>query len=215
MFSERQVYIIGTQLLLGDLMAAQIKNHTGATCHVVSHFDEIRPLPSPPQKSINLHLVDCHGKDYSSVENIIFDNLQLLTRSGHYALFNLEQNIGVEKKALSHGAKGFFYISDRLETILLGIRLILEGELWASRKAMTECLFSLPVHIGIEKKSSTTLTRRETEILTLLIDGNDNETIASSLYISPHTVRTHLHHIFKKLRVRNRLQAAHWASKHL
>lgn len=215
MFSERNIYIISPQTLLGDLMASQIKNHTDAACHVVAQIEEISPLPSPLKKSINLHLVDCHGKDIHALEEIISTNFQTLTRSGYYALFNLERNLGIEKKALSQGAKGFFYVNDGLEIMLRGIRLILEGELWASRKAITDCLFSLPAHNRIEKKSPVALTKRETDILSLVVEGDDNQTIASSLYISPHTVRTHLHHIFKKLKVKNRLQAAQWANRNL
>lgn len=59
------------------------------------------------------------------------------------------------------------------------------------------------------------LTRREMEILDLIADGYSNQQIADALFISPHTVKTHLHNIFKKINVKRRLQAALWAAQNL
>jgi DNA-binding CsgD family transcriptional regulator len=52
------------------------------------------------------------------------------------------------------------------------------------------------------------LTRRETEVLTLAAEGRTNREIATSLRISPLTVRTHLEHAYSKLGVGNRTAAA-------
>jgi DNA-binding CsgD family transcriptional regulator len=52
------------------------------------------------------------------------------------------------------------------------------------------------------------LTAREREILQTVADGATNREIAAQLWISPHTVRTHLQHIFEKLDVRTRTEAA-------
>jgi DNA-binding CsgD family transcriptional regulator len=52
------------------------------------------------------------------------------------------------------------------------------------------------------------LTAREQEVLHEAANGATNREIAEKLWISPHTVRTHLHHIFEKLDVRTRTEAA-------
>lgn len=50
-------------------------------------------------------------------------------------------------------------------------------------------------------------TRRELEVVTLLARGLSNREIASELFISEHTVRNHLGHVFNKLGVSSRTQA--------
>ncbi len=52
------------------------------------------------------------------------------------------------------------------------------------------------------------LTQREQEVLRAAADGSTNREIAEKLWVSPHTVRTHLEHIFEKLDVRTRTEAA-------
>jgi DNA-binding NarL/FixJ family response regulator len=52
------------------------------------------------------------------------------------------------------------------------------------------------------------LTRREREVLALLADGADNDSIARMLVISPQTARTHIQNILSKLSVHSRLEAA-------
>lgn len=52
------------------------------------------------------------------------------------------------------------------------------------------------------------LTAREKDILRQVERGATNREIADALQISCHTVKTHLDHIFRKLGVHNRTQAA-------
>jgi DNA-binding NarL/FixJ family response regulator len=51
------------------------------------------------------------------------------------------------------------------------------------------------------------LSRREQEILNLLVRGLLNKQIANTLYIAEGTVKTHLHNIYTKLGVRSRTEA--------
>jgi two-component system NarL family response regulator len=55
------------------------------------------------------------------------------------------------------------------------------------------------------------LSLREREVLALLGRGWSNESIGSVLYISPHTVRTHVQNILEKLEMHSRLEAATFA----
>lgn len=56
--------------------------------------------------------------------------------------------------------------------------------------------------------NSQVLTRRETEVMGLVIQGDQNKGIARKLGISENTVESHLKHIYEKLNARSRIQAA-------
>jgi DNA-binding NarL/FixJ family response regulator len=59
-----------------------------------------------------------------------------------------------------------------------------------------------------EEKDGQGLSERELEVLQLLAKGSTNDEIASALFLSEKTVKSHLSSIFRKLRVTNRTQAA-------
>ncbi len=57
------------------------------------------------------------------------------------------------------------------------------------------------------------LTKREVTVLKLVASGNTNKEIAKKFFISEKTVKNHLNHIYRKLRVKNRAQAVMEALK--
>lgn len=50
------------------------------------------------------------------------------------------------------------------------------------------------------------VTAREGEIIRLLLEGKGNKEITETLFISDHTVKNHIHNIYRKLGIKNRLQ---------
>jgi DNA-binding NarL/FixJ family response regulator len=67
--------------------------------------------------------------------------------------------------------------------------------------------------LGSEKLSSSrnsvlTLSSREKQVLSLMSQGLSNPEIAQTLFISPVTVKVHVRHIFEKLGVKSRAEAA-------
>jgi DNA-binding NarL/FixJ family response regulator len=58
------------------------------------------------------------------------------------------------------------------------------------------------------------LTQREAEVLRLLAAGLSNGEIARELFISEHTVKTHINHVFSKTGSRDRAQAIRYAHEH-
>ena len=63
------------------------------------------------------------------------------------------------------------------------------------------------------KKSDLRLTKREKDVLTLLVKGNSNKEMADVMFISEKTVKNHLTSIFRKLGVKDRTHAAVYALK--
>lgn len=58
------------------------------------------------------------------------------------------------------------------------------------------------------------LTRRELEILRLVADGRSNREVAKLLWVTDQTVKFHLANTYRKLGVRNRIEAGLWAAEH-
>ncbi|NPD48064.1 response regulator transcription factor [Lentimicrobium sp. S6] len=50
------------------------------------------------------------------------------------------------------------------------------------------------------------ITKRESEIILLLCDGKTNKEIAEELFIAPLTARDHISNIYRKVKVKNRVQ---------
>jgi len=113
------------------------------------------------------------------------------------------------------GSPRLFYQDDSLPQFLKGVRAILNGQLWLSRELVTRCILDNRGRDNSSEMDSPILTQRESEVLAQLAVGITNGEISDQLCISPHTVKTHLYNIYKKLNVPNRLQASLWAAKHL
>ncbi len=58
------------------------------------------------------------------------------------------------------------------------------------------------------------LTPREAEVLRLIAAGRSNGEIATELFVSAATVKTHVNHVFAKIGARDRAQAVHYAYTH-
>ncbi|TIV05318.1 MAG: hypothetical protein E5W02_28205, partial [Mesorhizobium sp.] len=64
------------------------------------------------------------------------------------------------------------------------------------------------------ERELSALSNREKSILSCLIEGESNKTIARKIDIAEATVKVHVKAILRKIRVRNRTQAAVWAMNH-
>jgi DNA-binding NarL/FixJ family response regulator len=104
-----------------------------------------------------------------------------------------------------------------MQTFEKGVRAIFQGELWVPRKILAEYMkkHTSKSQVRKMKNNDANLTSREREILLLPASGAKNSDIAKKLYVSPHTVRTHLHNIYRKIDVPDRFQAILWAAENL
>ncbi|MFQ3788642.1 LuxR C-terminal-related transcriptional regulator [Halomonas sp. A29] len=111
--------------------------------------------------------------------------------------------------------QGVFYRSDSLELICKGIQRLLAGDYWMSRTLMNRLIdFYRRQQINCYRPVCG-ITQRELEIIGLLGSGASNTEIAELLFVSEHTVKSHLYNIFRKINVNNRMQAVNWARQNL
>jgi DNA-binding NarL/FixJ family response regulator len=102
--------------------------------------------------------------------------------------------------AIEAGASGYLLKAAPPEEILAGIRSVAGGQV-----VLAPSIAALLV--GRSTKTIVSLSARETEVLELVAQGHSNPTIASKLFISEATVKTHLLHAFEKLDVNDRTRA--------
>lgn len=110
------------------------------------------------------------------------------------------------------GAHGYCLKGIPAEKLILALKSIASGASWWDQTAtsMIQTQFQHPTPTQTENP----LTKREQEILKLVALGKSNPEIADELYITPGTVRVHVHAILHKLNVRDRTQAVVLAMQH-
>jgi LuxR family transcriptional regulator of csgAB operon len=213
------INIVGPKNMHNELISQFLGNALGATCNINGDVERLMEMPEA-EKEKKLILFDIRHKDMHRLFIELNGKIKVIKPFILMALYNMEYNTGSEKEALHRGIKGFFYINDTKDLFLKGVTSILKGQLWVSRELLSECVLEdidgyQAIGPRIHKNGNNLLSRRETEIITMVSVGARNEEIADKLCISPHTVKTHLYNIYKKIKVGDRLQAVLWAAKHL
>lgn len=124
-------------------------------------------------------------------------------------------------EAIKAGANGYLLKDEKISLITDYIKQLVEiGGVPMSpriaRKAMDLLMkASLPKQPEMAPTESPLyeLSKRETEVLKLLVDGYDYRVIAEKLFLSTHTVRKHIANIYSKLHVSSKTQAIKIASR--
>ncbi|MBI2815833.1 MAG: response regulator transcription factor [Acidobacteria bacterium] len=110
-------------------------------------------------------------------------------------------------QAMRLGARGYLVKDCSTELFLKCIRKVFAGEVWLNGR-MTEALLGAlsgkPGNNQAPEKSE--LSRREMEVIQLVVQAYKNRDIANKLFISEKTVKNHLSAIFNKLGVADRLE---------
>ncbi|MGQ9917804.1 MAG: response regulator [Bryobacteraceae bacterium] len=121
-------------------------------------------------------------------------------------------------QAMKHGARGIVLKQTASELIVKSIRKVHAGEIWLDsqttaavmRQFASPASESYPVQGGRVRERSP-LSAREREIVALVAQGYKNKEMAEKMFISEQTVKNHLHNIFDKLGVSDRLELALYA----
>jgi DNA-binding NarL/FixJ family response regulator len=120
---------------------------------------------------------------------------------------------------LRAGASGFVLKGVPAEDLQRAVRVVAGGGAWldpavtgrvlATYRTAAPATAAAPRDAGLD-----TLTSRELEVLTLIGQGKTNGEIAAGLFVGEGTVKTHINHLFTKLRLRDRAAAVVFAYDH-
>ncbi|WP_406390521.1 response regulator transcription factor [Streptomyces sp. NBC_00882] len=114
-------------------------------------------------------------------------------------------------QALRSGASGFLGKDVTAEALLDGIRTVAAGDSLlspgATRTLITRFLSAPGLGTRLAAADDlSSLTTREREVMAWVAEGHSNDEIAQKLFVSPLTVRTHVHRAMTKLGARDRAQ---------
>lgn len=115
--------------------------------------------------------------------------------------------------ALEAGASGYQLKDIEPDDLVSSIKRIMSGENQLHPKATSHLLANLSSNRNQEKHVFEELTRRELDVLKEIAKGKSNKEIASSLFITEKTVKTHVSNLLGKLELADRTQAALYAVK--
>ncbi len=208
---ETCVYVFGPCKFYKNSIQYIVKNDIGLPCEVSegtciknvdlggkNHFQSI------------LCLWDCWEYTIDSLmSNLSYcQNYTCETQKIFIVVYNVRRSSGIEEQALEMNVDGIFYEDDSIDIIKKGIKAVINGELWYSRKVLANFVQRTkknPPIPGEEKMPK--LTSRENEVLTMMCQGLANNDMAKKLYISTSTVKKHIYSIYQKFNVTNRTQA--------
>lgn len=122
-------------------------------------------------------------------------------------------------QAMKLGCSGIVLKQTAPELIVKSIRKVFAGEIWLDSHTTAAVMrqFATPGSEMAAAGSSTKgrerspLSTREREIVALVAQGYKNKEMAEKMFISEQTVKNHLHNIFDKLGVSDRLELALYA----
>jgi two-component system nitrate/nitrite response regulator NarL len=117
--------------------------------------------------------------------------------------------------AMREGADGYLLKDMDPEELLIKLHELAEGHLVMSPNIAESLALALRSETPKDNASATIqLTERESEILKHIRQGESNKVIARKLDIAEATVKVHIKHLFKKLGLKSRVDAAVWAVTH-
>jgi len=201
-----KVAIVEDSSTLRKYLAEVINNTPGLRCVCACASAEEAVVEIPAHKP-NVVLMDIHMPGESGIACTArlrekMPNLQII-------MLTVYKDIKMIFQALKAGACGYVLKRSDDKEILEAI-----AEVRSGGAAMTGEIARMVVRSFMESPKAADvngtdqLSARELEILALVAEGYPNKEIATELHISNATVRTHLMHIYEKLHVRCRTEAA-------
>jgi DNA-binding NarL/FixJ family response regulator len=184
---DHVIILNGLQKILADVPNISI---TG----IYNSGDELLEGLAKQQPDVLLLDIQMPGKSGIELAAIIAKNYKQIKI---IALTNIDVLAQI-KKILQLGVMGYLLKDASPETIVQAIETVYEGNQYIQEELKQQLLNSLS-----SRNSRQIVTRREKEILQLIVDEFTNQEIADKLYLSLRTVENHRNNLLQKLEVKN------------
>jgi DNA-binding NarL/FixJ family response regulator len=166
---------------------------------------EIVPLSGPgalDASGVSLILIDAACTDH------IFELLATFRRTRPHLrliVLGLEEDHEYIQRIIGAGAKGYLAHTAKGNEVRLAIEIVEDGSAWAPRKVLAN-LLELSSAERAGAVNDPKFTRREAQVLKLLVEGHPNRVIAQALGIDLATVKKHVGTLMRKVGVKNRIE---------
>lgn len=114
------------------------------------------------------------------------------------------------RAAIRAGADGYLSQRDDLPSVAIAVRTVHAGGAWVPSRLLPTLVVET-VRVGSNERRATSrlgdLSPRERDVLSMLAAGATQAAIADRLFISSHTVRTHVRNVLRKVGARTRVEA--------
>ncbi|EPU1048945.1 two-component system response regulator NarL [Klebsiella pneumoniae] len=152
----------------------------------------------------DLILLDLNMPGMNGLETL--DKLREKSLSGRVVVFSVSNHEEDVVTALKRGADGYLLKDMEPEDLLKALQQAAAGEM-----VLTPVLAaSLRANRATSDRDISQLTPRERDILKLIAQGLPNKMIARRLDITESTVKVHVKHMLKKMKLKSRVEAAVW-----
>jgi len=175
---------------------------TGAECV------ELLAKLKPDILLLDLRMPDKDG--LAVLEEVNFDSM-----ATHVIVLTATEDDRDVIRAMRLGARGVVLKQSATDLLVKSIHKVFGGEIWLDQRMTAEVMkaFAKSSEAG-PRREKPLLSDREKEIVQLVAQGFRNKEIGEKLFISEQTVKNHLHNIFDKLGVSDRLELALYAIHH-
>jgi DNA-binding NarL/FixJ family response regulator len=180
----------------------QADNEFTCVCACATGEEALKTLP---KHQPDIVLMDIQLPKMSGIE--CTTQLKQLLPSVQIIMVTVYEDTERIYKALRAGACGYLLKRCTPEDLIAAVREVRQGGAPMSREIARKVISSfqeLPAAVAEVEG----LSPREREILELLADGFPNKEIADRVGLTDGTVRWHLRHVYHKLHVRSRMEAA-------
>lgn len=164
------------------------------------------------KKEIDVVLLDINLPQLSGIEV-----LRKIRKSGEdikVIMLTIHDDREYLLESLNAGANGYVLKDAQSDDLIRAIETVYNGGSYVHPSLAGELFHEMNrQRIRKENGAGNTLTRRESEVLRLIAEGQSNKGISDKLHISEKTVKNHVSSILRKLNLQDRTQAAIYAIK--
>lgn len=199
---DHQMFRDGVKSVLTDEENIEIIGEVGTAKDLYS----LLKLNTPDLIITDISMPDISGIEIAKYVSEKYPDVKILILSMH-------SNEEFITKALSVGANGYLPKDTSMTELLEAIHVIYKGDNYFNKNISDTILKSI---INKSKKDSSeqeALTKREKEVIKLVVEGLTNKEIAEKLFISIRTVDSHKNNIMQKLNLKSSVELVKYAIK--